>query len=116
MYKWKAVQFELILFADRRAAVEGNIQSHHRACPQHHLKGLQGGNGIEEGVCNTLRTKHQGFLCTGAEKASGRGPGAGTEPRTGGWDQGRVFGGLLPLRKNGAVLGRNSPKGFKPGS
>ena len=94
--------------------MEGDIQSRHRAPPQHHLRKLQGGDGIEEGEGKTLRTKHRGFLRTGAETAPKRRPGAGTKQRSGGLDQGRALGGLLPLRKDGADLGRNSRKGFKP--
>ena len=84
--------------------------------PQHHLQGIQEGDGIEEGVGKILRTKSQGFLRTGAETASRTGPGAGTEPRIGGRDQGQALGGLPLLRKDGADLCRNSPKEFKPGS
>ena len=84
--------------------------------PQHHLRGLKGGDGIEEGVGKTPQAKHQGFLRTGAETASRTGLGAGTEPRTGGGDRKRALGGQPLLPKYGADLGRNSPKGFKPGS
>ena len=50
------------------------------------------------------------------ETASRTGPGAGTEHRTGGRDQGRALGGLPLLGKDGADLGINSPKGVEPGS
>ena len=84
--------------------------------PQYHLQGLRGGDGIEEGVGKILKTKRQGFLRTGAESSSRRGAKTGTEPRSGGRDQGWALGDLLCLRKDWADLGRNSPKGFKPGS
>ena len=87
-----------------------------RAPPKHHLRGLRGGDGVEEGVGKILRTKRRGFLRTGAETSSSRGVGAGTKPRSGGWDQGRPLGGLHPLCKVGADLGRNSPNEFKPES
>ena len=45
-------------------------QSRHRASPQHHLRGLHGGDGVEEGVGKNLRTKYWGFLRTGAETTS----------------------------------------------
>ena len=66
----------------RRAEVKGNIQSRHRAPPQHHLRGLRGGDGVKEGVGKILRTKRRGFLCTVAETASRTGPRAGTKPTT----------------------------------
>ena len=62
--------------------------------PQHHLRGLRRGDGVEEGVGKILRTKHQGFLHTGAETTSNRGVGAGTKQRSGGQDRGRPLGGL----------------------
>ena len=51
----------------------GVQQSCHRAPPQHHLRGVQGGDGVEEGVGKILRTKRRGFLHTGAETTSSRG-------------------------------------------
>ena len=62
--------------------------------PQHHLRGLRGGDGVEERVGRILRTKCQGFLRTGAEATSNRGVRGGTKPRSGGWDWGRPLGGL----------------------
>ena len=94
----------------------GVQQSRHRAPPQDHLRGLQGGDGVEEGVGKILWTKRQGFLRTGAETTSSRGVKAGTKTRSGGRDWGRPLGDLLSLPNLGADLGRISPKGFKPGS
>ena len=107
-------QYGLVdLSADWTADVEGDNQSRHRAPPQHHLWGLQGANGI---VGKTHRAKRWGLLRTGAKTASRRGPGVGTKPRTEGRHQGRALGGLPLLHKDGAELGRNSQKRFKPGS
>ena len=113
---WKAVGCQINPSAERKGDMEGNIQSRHRASPQHHLQGLQGADGIEKGVGKTPWAKCQGFLRTGAETVSRTGPRAGTEPRTGGWDWGQALGGLPRLRKDGADLGRKSQKEFKPGS
>ena len=96
--------------------MEGNIQSCHKAPPQHHLRGLQGADGIEGGVGKTPRAKRQDSLQTGAETVSSTRPGEGTNPRTGGRDQGWAQGGLPTLCKDEADLGRKFSKGFKPGS
>ena len=115
MYTWKAVQFRIDPSANRTSD-ERQHSEPPQGSPQHHLRGLPGGDGTEEGVGKTSLAKRWGFLRAGAETASWRGPGAGTEPRTGGWNQGWALGDLLLLRKDRADLGRNSPKGFKPGS
>ena len=97
--------------------MEGNIQSRYRVPPQLHLQGPRGAAGIEEEISKIIpRTKRQGFLRTEAETVSVTGPGAGNVPRTGGEDQGRALGDQLLLCKDGADLGRKSPKGIKPGS
>ena len=86
-------QYGLVdLSADRTADVEGDIQSRHRAPPQHHLRDLRGADSIEKGLDKTARAKHRG-----AETASRTGHGAGTELRTGGQDRGQALGGLLVL-------------------
>ena len=64
--------------------MESDIQNRNRAPPPASSKRSTRDDVIEEGVGKTPRAKQQGFLGTGAETASRRGPGAGTEPRTGG--------------------------------
>ena len=116
MYTWKAVWFE-VRFVCRNMRWRGRRHSElPQGSPQHHLRGLRGGDPIEEGICKILPPNQWAFLRTGAELSSSRGVRAGTKLRSGGRDQGLSLGGLLPLRKIGVDLGKNFLKGFKPGS
>ena len=86
--------------------MEGDIQRHHRTPPQHHLQGLRGGDGIEERVSKLLKQNVEGSCVK--EQNQLLGEDLEQEP-----NQEQEAG---SKDGDGADLGRNFMKVFKPGS